>query len=93
MTKINHAILLHSLYTETQQEFNASETQAIGRIKRYGQQRLVNIWRILAKDTMDTKIYDERVKVKFIKYYACEWFFANFLFRMQENKAVKQIVL
>eukprot|EP00026_Physarum_polycephalum_P000576 Phypoly_transcript_00577.p1 GENE.Phypoly_transcript_00577~~Phypoly_transcript_00577.p1 ORF type:complete len:1459 (+),score=393.26 Phypoly_transcript_00577:191-4378(+) len=64
LTKINHAILLHSLYTETHQEFQASETQAIGRIKRYGQQNLVHIWRMLAKDTMDTKIYDERVKNK-----------------------------
>jgi len=62
LTKINHAILVHTLYTETAQEYFASETQAIGRIKRYGQERLVHIWRILAKDTMDTKIYEERTK-------------------------------
>ncbi len=33
MTKVNHAILVHALFTESQQEFVASETQAIGRIK------------------------------------------------------------
>lgn len=63
LTKVNHAIMLHSLYTETAQEYHASETQAIGRIKRYGQQRLVHVWRILANDSVDTKIYEERVKV------------------------------
>ena len=34
--------------------------QAIGRIRRYGQTRKVNVWRYLAKDTIDIEIYSSR---------------------------------
>ena len=34
--------------------------QAIGRIRRYGQTRKVNVWRYLAKDTIDIEIYSNR---------------------------------
>ena len=39
LTTANHAIFVHPLLTNTAQEYIASETQAIGRIRRYGQQR------------------------------------------------------
>jgi SNF2 family DNA or RNA helicase len=43
-----------------QQEYDAHETQAIGRIRRFGQSKKVHVWRFLARNTIDTKIFDER---------------------------------
>jgi hypothetical protein len=62
LTTANHAIFVHPLLTTTQQEFEACETQAIGRVRRYGQTRKVHLWRFLASDTMDTEIYKQRVE-------------------------------
>ena len=36
LTNLNHAIFIHPLLANTQNEYNAYETQAIGRIRRYG---------------------------------------------------------
>ncbi|KAF3939398.1 hypothetical protein ABW19_dt0209882 [Dactylella cylindrospora] len=60
LTVANHIIFLSPLCCETEQEYRASETQAIGRIRRYGQQRVVHIWRLFAEDTIDEKIYETR---------------------------------
>jgi SNF2 family DNA or RNA helicase len=48
------------LLTNTAQEYIASETQAIGRIRRYGQQREVRIWRFIARDSVDSEILSQR---------------------------------
>ena len=61
LTTANHAIFVHPLLTTNQQEFEACEVQAIGRIRRYGQSRTVHLYRFLASDTMDTEIYEQRV--------------------------------
>ncbi|EEH52499.1 SNF2 super family [Micromonas pusilla CCMP1545] len=60
LTTANHAIFVHPLETNTQYEYDASETQAIGRIRRYGQTKLVHVHRLIAKDTIEEKIYNER---------------------------------
>ena len=62
LTTANHAIFVHPLLTTTQQEFEACETQAIGRVRRYGQTRKVHLWRFLASETIDTEIYKQRVE-------------------------------
>ena len=62
LTTCNHAIFVHPLLAETQQQYDAYETQAIGRIRRYGQTKTVHIWRYLATSTIDTEIYNERSK-------------------------------
>ena len=36
------------------------ETQAIGRVRRYGQQKTVHVYRFLVDNSMDTRIYDRR---------------------------------
>ncbi|KAI8823181.1 uncharacterized protein EV422DRAFT_394885 [Fimicolochytrium jonesii] len=60
LTIANHAIFLSPLLTESQQEYTACETQAIGRVRRYGQEKCVHIWRFLTENTMDTQIFEER---------------------------------
>ena len=57
LTNMNHAIFVHPLLAETQQEYNAYETQSIGRIRRFGQRKTVYVWRFLMRDTIDTDIY------------------------------------
>eukprot|EP01126_Amoeba_proteus_P057513 TRINITY_DN7321_c0_g1_i1.p1 TRINITY_DN7321_c0_g1~~TRINITY_DN7321_c0_g1_i1.p1 ORF type:complete len:270 (-),score=45.40 TRINITY_DN7321_c0_g1_i1:167-976(-) len=60
LTTCNHAIFLHPLLTDTRQQYIACETQAIGRLRRYGQQKKVHIWRLLAEGTIDETIYNDR---------------------------------
>ena len=60
LTTANHAIFVHPLLTNSAQEYIASETQAIGRIRRYGQQREVRIWRFIARDSIDSEILSQR---------------------------------
>ena len=45
LTTCNHAVFVHPLLADTQQQYEAYETQAIGRIRRYGQTKTVHIWR------------------------------------------------
>lgn len=58
LTVANHAIFVAPLYTESAQEFFATETQAIGRVVRYGQKREVKIYRLFAHDTIDQRLWD-----------------------------------
>jgi hypothetical protein len=58
----NHAIFVAPMLSETQHEFTARETQAIGRILRYGQSKTVHVWRFIVSDTMDETIHKERVR-------------------------------
>jgi hypothetical protein len=39
LTTCNHAIFVHALFSDSLQKYVASETQAIGRIRRYGQNK------------------------------------------------------
>jgi hypothetical protein len=59
-TTANHAIFLSPLLTETEYEYRSSETQAIGRVRRYGQTKTVHIWRFMSEDTMDIETYEKR---------------------------------
>lgn len=64
LTTANHAIFVHPLHVGSLYKYIACETQAIGRIRRYGQKKKVHLWRYLAKDTIDTQIYDDRSKAQ-----------------------------
>ena len=50
------------MLAESQEHYTACETQAIGRIRRYGQEKTVRIWRFIVDDTIDAKIFQERHK-------------------------------
>ncbi|KAK6360599.1 hypothetical protein TWF730_006737 [Orbilia blumenaviensis] len=60
LTMANHVIFLSPLLTTTEHQYLAAETQAIGRIRRYGQKRKVHIWRLAVSQTIDVDIYKER---------------------------------
>lgn len=60
LTGANHAIFLSPLLEPTQEEYVAKETQAIGRVRRFGQNKKVTIWRFLSANTIDTEIFEQR---------------------------------
>lgn len=60
LTNANHAIFIGPLFTNSLYNYRATETQAIGRIRRYGQTRNVHVHRLLAVDTIDTSIFNAR---------------------------------
>nr|VWO95073.1 Uncharacterized protein [Ganoderma boninense] len=62
LTSANHVIFLSPLLTTTQEIYDACETQAIGRVRRYGQLKHVNIWRFFSLNTIDVEIYEQRTK-------------------------------
>lgn len=57
LTRLNHAVFVHPLLACSLTEYDAYETQAIGRIRRYGQSKKVHVWRCYANHTvyMDIK--------------------------------------
>ncbi|KAH7343761.1 hypothetical protein B0J17DRAFT_713921 [Rhizoctonia solani] len=61
LTIANHAIFLSPLLTSSPHIYEAAETQAIGRVRRYGQTNRVHVWRFLTRDSIDTEIYEDRV--------------------------------
>ncbi|BEI79864.1 hypothetical protein CcaverHIS002_0103930 [Cutaneotrichosporon cavernicola] len=62
LTVANHAIFLGPLYTPTLYNYRSTETQAIGRVRRFGQLRHVHVHRMLAQDTIDETIFNGRLE-------------------------------
>lgn len=62
LTSASHAIFLSPLLAPTQEIYDACETQAVGRLRRFGQTRLVHIWRFLSTNTIDEEIYEQRTR-------------------------------
>ncbi|KAG7093640.1 hypothetical protein E1B28_007303 [Marasmius oreades] len=60
LTNANHAIFLSPLLAPSQEIYQACETQAVGRLVRYGQNKHVYIYRCITKDTIDEEIYELR---------------------------------
>ncbi|OCH91470.1 hypothetical protein OBBRIDRAFT_812104 [Obba rivulosa] len=60
LTCANHAVFLSPLLAPTQEIYDACETQAIGRVRRFGQTKHVHIWRFFSMDTIDVEIYEQR---------------------------------
>ncbi|PFH51813.1 hypothetical protein AMATHDRAFT_141817 [Amanita thiersii Skay4041] len=63
LTNANHAIFLSPLLAPSKEIYKASETQAIGRLVRYGQTKHVYVWRFLTTNTIDEEIYEQRKDV------------------------------
>ncbi|KAL0478714.1 hypothetical protein AKO1_008314 [Acrasis kona] len=62
LTVANHVIFLSPLLTDTKEWYESCETQAIGRVKRYGQRKKVFIHRFITLDTIDVQIYEQNKK-------------------------------
>ncbi|KAF4610679.1 hypothetical protein D9613_006998 [Agrocybe pediades] len=62
LTSANHAIFLSPLLAPSQEIYTACETQAVGRLVRYGQTKHVSVWRFLTTETIDEEIYAQREK-------------------------------
>ena len=60
LTAANHAIFVHPLLVGTQQEYTSCDTQAVGRIRRYGQGRTVQLYRFLVANSIDEDIFRNR---------------------------------
>ncbi|KAF8159484.1 hypothetical protein B0H34DRAFT_655502 [Crassisporium funariophilum] len=60
LTSANHAIFLSPLLAPSQEIYTACETQAVGRLVRYGQTKHVSVWRFVTMNTIDEEIYEQR---------------------------------
>ncbi|KAF8574267.1 hypothetical protein K439DRAFT_1665489 [Ramaria rubella] len=67
LTSANHAIFLSPLLTSSQEIYDACETQAIGRLRRFGQGKMVHIYRFLTSETIDTEIFEKRTEARAVE--------------------------
>lgn len=64
LTVANHVIFVSPLLADSPGQYQAQETQAIGRVKRFGQKKHVYIHRFLTLDTIDVEIFEKREEEK-----------------------------
>jgi SNF2 family DNA or RNA helicase len=57
LTVASHAIFVSPLLAKNHFEYTQAETQAIGRIRRFGQLKTANIYRFVTRNTIDEEIY------------------------------------
>jgi len=62
LTAANHVIIVHPMDAATKEEAVAFEMQAMGRVRRPGQQRKIHIWRFVTMGTIEQKITEEHQK-------------------------------
>ncbi|CAG8396624.1 unnamed protein product [Penicillium salamii] len=62
----NHVIFFSPFLAETEDDWNAGMTQAIGRARRYGQLRVVHIYHLLARNTVEVNIFQQRNKCRLV---------------------------
>ena len=60
LTQASHAIFVHPLLVSSQIEYTSCDTQAVGRIRRYGQGRVVQLYRFLVANSIDEDIFRDR---------------------------------
>lgn len=59
LTCANHVVLVHPMVAKTPKMALDYEKQAIGRIRRPGQQKTVHVWRYIASNTIEEKMANE----------------------------------
>jgi len=59
LTSSNHVIIVHPMEAATREEAVAFEMQAVGRVRRPGQQRKIHIWRFVTIGTIEQQITEE----------------------------------
>ncbi|KAL2374928.1 hypothetical protein RJ035_003387 [Blastomyces gilchristii] len=63
----NHVIFFHPLFAKSQYDYNSGMAQAIGRSRRYGQQKHVHIYHFLALKTIEVNIFEQRRQERLVK--------------------------
>lgn len=53
MTHASNVVLVHPMVAASKEEQHAYEAQAIGRVRRWGQQRRVQVWRMVMEGTVE----------------------------------------
>lgn len=56
----NHVIFLSTLLRDSQYGYDSTMAQAVGRVRRHGQKRLIHVYRICALHTIDVDILEHR---------------------------------
>lgn len=67
LTGANHVIFVSPLLTVNKYKYDSSMTQAIGRIRRYGQNKKCYIHRFFTLETVDVDIIQKREKLLLTK--------------------------
>lgn len=62
LTAANHVLIVHPMEAQSQEEAVAFEMQAVGRVRRPGQQKKIHIWRFVTLDTIEQQITEEHQK-------------------------------
>ncbi|PGH36533.1 hypothetical protein GX50_00569 [[Emmonsia] crescens] len=63
----NHVIFFHPLFAKSQYDYTSGMAQAIGRARRYGQQKHVHIHHFLALKTIEVNIFEQRRRERLVK--------------------------
>jgi SNF2 family DNA or RNA helicase len=56
MSHANHVLLVHPMVATSQDEQEAYEAQAVGRVRRWGQKRNVQVWRFVMEGTIEADL-------------------------------------
>eukprot|EP00913_Durusdinium_trenchii_P019111 g17960.t1 len=59
LTAANHVLIVHPMQAESKEEAVAFEMQAVGRVRRPGQQKKIYIWRFVTCDTIEQTITED----------------------------------
>lgn len=63
----NHIIFFAPLIARSQYDYNSGMAQAIGRSRRYGQLKHVHIYHVLALNTVEVNIFEQRRRQRLTK--------------------------
>merc|ERR1711904_553981 len=57
LTAASHVFLLHPMLATSPEEATAFETQAVGRVRRLGQTRVVHVWRFVVRSSVEEQLW------------------------------------
>lgn len=63
----SHVVFFAPLLAANKQRYLAAMAQAVGRARRYGQQKVVKIWRLLSLKTIDVNVVEDRERRILVK--------------------------
>merc|ERR1712187_297604 len=73
LTAANHVIIVHPMEAATREEAVAFEMQAVGRVRRPGQQRKIYIWRFVTIGTIEQQITEDHQRELWERQQSATW--------------------